>query len=573
MNVRNEYSTERVHNDGESDDEIDGANDENLSSDDGDMAMIEEDGSSSDSDSLVSQFEDCSEDEAVGDTNLQADGIAYSLEPISPARRSRNILTEVPRPLVNPENELSAFELFISEDVLLLIQRFSNRKASDLRRNLRSPPPYTSDFSIAEIRACIGITIRAGSDRDNFTAVDDLWQKNDSRPFSRATMSLHRFKFFLRCVRFDNFRSRAERQQSDVLAAIREFWDIFSTSLLRFYVPDSVLTIDEQLVGYRGSIPGRTYIPSKPRKYGLKIFWICESSTGYVLKGLIYTGRRPGEPIHRNLAKDVVLELCEPFRHTHRDIVTDNFFTSHSLAVDLLKIGLTLLGTMRSNRRELPAFIKDKNDMQQYSSKFVFDHENKITVAAYCPKRHRQVILLSSSHTNKDVCNDQKQKPMLILDYNVGKGGVDRMDQAVESFTCRRKTVRWPLLIFYNCLDIAAFNAFIILNKNNYQCDRKQFLRKLSFLLCKEYAEERIRTNKFLSKDSLLCASLCGYEIFRDEDMRPHLTPNVQVRGPRRCFCCKKQARSKCSICSKSVCPLHRRDLKKFFCYDCFSHQ
>ena len=177
MNVRNEYSTERVHNDGESDDEIDGANDENLSSDDGDMAMIEEDGSSSDSDSLVSQFEDCSEDEAVGDTNLQADGIAYSLEPISPARRSRNILTEVPRPLVNPENELSAFELFISEDVLLLIQRFSNRKASDLRRNLRSPPPYTSDFSIAEIRACIGITIRAGSDRDNFTAVDDLWQK------------------------------------------------------------------------------------------------------------------------------------------------------------------------------------------------------------------------------------------------------------------------------------------------------------------------------------------------------------------------------------------------------------
>ena len=154
---------------------------------------------------------------------VHADGIAYSLEPISPARRSRNILTEVPRPLVNPGNELSAFELFISEDVLLLIQRFSNRKASDLRRNLRSPPPYTCDFSISEIRACIGITIRAGSDRDNFTAVDDLWQKNDSRPFYRATMSLHRFKFFLRCARFDNFRSRVERQQSDVLSAIREF--------------------------------------------------------------------------------------------------------------------------------------------------------------------------------------------------------------------------------------------------------------------------------------------------------------------------------------------------------------
>ena len=47
----------------------------------------------------------------------------------------------------------------------------------------------------------------------------------------------------------------------------------------------------------------------------MKIFWICESSTGYVLKRLVYTGRRPGEPIHRNLAKDAVLEFCEPFRH------------------------------------------------------------------------------------------------------------------------------------------------------------------------------------------------------------------------------------------------------------------
>ena len=66
---------------------------------------------------------------------VHADGIAYSLEPISPARRSRNILTEVPRPLVNPGNALSVFELLILEDVLLLIQRFSNRKA-DLRHFL-----------------------------------------------------------------------------------------------------------------------------------------------------------------------------------------------------------------------------------------------------------------------------------------------------------------------------------------------------------------------------------------------------------------------------------------------------
>lgn len=40
-----------------------------------------------------------------------------------------------------------------------------------------------------------------------------------------------------------------------------------------------------------------------------------------------------------------------------------------------------------------------------------------VTMAAYYPIRHRQVVLLSSSHTNKDVSNDPKQKPTLILNY------------------------------------------------------------------------------------------------------------------------------------------------------------
>ena len=150
MNVRNEYSTDKVR-ESESDEEMDDANnDENLSSDDGDMTIIEEGESSCDSDSDFEIEERFTTGEAIGDENLHADGIVYSLEPIGPARRSRNILTEVPRPLVNPENELSAFELFISEDILLLIQRFSNRKASDLRRNTRSPPSYTCDSSISQ---------------------------------------------------------------------------------------------------------------------------------------------------------------------------------------------------------------------------------------------------------------------------------------------------------------------------------------------------------------------------------------------------------------------------------------
>ena len=46
--------------------------------------------------------------------------------------------------------------------------------------------------------------IGAGLDRDNFTDLHYLWDPIDSRPFSRVTMALNRFKFLLHCMRFDN---------------------------------------------------------------------------------------------------------------------------------------------------------------------------------------------------------------------------------------------------------------------------------------------------------------------------------------------------------------------------------
>ena len=44
-------------------------------------------------------------------------------------------------------------------------------------------------------------------DRDNFTDLHCLWNFIDSRPFYRVTMALNRFKFLLRCMRFDNYRN------------------------------------------------------------------------------------------------------------------------------------------------------------------------------------------------------------------------------------------------------------------------------------------------------------------------------------------------------------------------------
>ena len=260
----------------------------------------------------------------------------------------------------------------------------------EVRRTLSTPQNY-HDFSKEEFKAALAVTLRAGSDRDNFTELQNLWDVGDSKLFYRAVMSLNRFKCFLRCVRFDNWHTREQRKINDKFAAISEIWGLFFGSIQRVYVPDDCITVDEQLVGYRGRIPGRTYMPSKPRKYGLKFFWPCEFSTIYALNAIAYAGKE-GDQVHRNLGQDIVLRLLKPYYGTGRDVCTDNFFTRYNLAKLLLKKNLTIFGTIRNNRREIPLSLN--NRMELYSSTFLYNHDDGVCLVAYQAKRNKKPVVL-----------------------------------------------------------------------------------------------------------------------------------------------------------------------------------
>jgi len=84
-------------------------------------------------------------------------------------------------------------------------------------------------------------------------------------------MSVNRFVDILRFLRIDNKASREHRRASNKLVAIRNIWELFVAQLPKFYVPGTDITVDEQLVPFRGKCPFRQYIPSKPSKYGIKL--------------------------------------------------------------------------------------------------------------------------------------------------------------------------------------------------------------------------------------------------------------------------------------------------------------
>lgn len=456
---------------------------------------------------------------------------------------ARNVIDFHHGTTARPPTERAAFELFFSEDIMRIIMRETNRR---LRQD------YQPLFTYEEITAAIATLIRSGADKDNNASLRNLFEPSDSRPFYRCAISVNLMELFLRYVSLDNKITRRDRQQHDKLAAVRDTWSIFNSNLRKPYVPSETLTVDEQLYGYRGYVPGRSYMPAKPTKYGVKIFWLCDATNGYALNSLLYSGKQEERAV--GLAQSVVLELCRPYYGTKRNITVDRYFTSFPLCTALLDNGLTLLGTVVPNRRDVPTQVRDVKQRELYSTKVLYNHQHHVMLLSYVPKKGKNVMMMSSSHqaVSPVPCREDLL-PDVIQQYNLTKGGVDVLDSCIEDFTCKRKTSRYPLLFMFNMIDVSLCNAYHIMKLNGYKLSRKSFMKAAAAQLAEANITRRYNSPRVYgqAKDSFLRYGMPAKRVVTD-DQGP-------ATGPRKCKIdrCGKSTRKRCMECASPVCKEH----------------
>lgn len=316
----------------------------------------------------------------------------------------------------------------------------------------------------------------------------------------------------------------------------------------------------------------------------------------------VYVGRNRNAAPEVNQGQRVVLSLTEGLNG--RNVTCDNFFSSHSLATELKKRQMTIVGTIRSNRVEIPPLLAKANMKKKPAqhSEFAFDLKLRATLVSYVPKKYKLVTLISTYHLNAAVDDSDKKNSEIIKYYYSTKGAVDTLDEMVGTYRCKRRVLRWPLALYENMLDISACNALVIFLANNpyWKHREKKFRRRLFLIeLGESLVEPYIMNRKRMPHGKCAKDAVCRVRCVPHEpspspsfsslsSASPRLSPvtspresplpwlrtlehTVQSKKRARCSICPYTNKAnthaiKCDRCQRYICPNHRYMICSFCC-------
>ena len=156
----------------------------------------------------------------------------------------------------------------------------------------------------------------------------------------------------------------------------------------------------------------------------------------------------------------MVVNLCKHIKGKGYNITCDN------IAEKLARDKLSIVETIRKNRRELCKKMTELEIKTTYSSNFYWHDPTNFLFVKYQAKEKKSVCLLSSMHDSADVdTSNEKKKPEMILFYNANKVGVACFDQMARLYITRSASRKWPVAVWGNILDIAAINSYVLYKK------------------------------------------------------------------------------------------------------------
>lgn len=388
------------------------------------------------------------------------------------------------------------FELFFSTNVIDHIVAQTNLYAN---QNPPSPSYEWERCTHAKLKSFLGLCILMGLKR--VPSLPDYWSTTD---LLGCPELIHRwpyriFRGILTCLHLnDNSVMLPPTDPNfDRLFKVRPLLDMIRDNCIKQYHPSRCNSIDEAMVGFKGRIGFKQYLPLKPTKRGYKVWCRADSYNGYLCDFSVYTGKKTNSPSNNSdLGQGgmVVKDLSSILAGKGYFLFFDNFFSSISLLENLEKDLLFCCSTTRPNRLRFPDQLKNlRLSVGEYQRALVGSTE------AIVWKDKRNVCFLNNIYSERGTTVKRKQRdgstmnvscPTCVKGYNMHMGGVDQADQKRKSYSCSRKSEKWWCRIFWFLLDISVVNAHILsqLTPGFRQLSQKEFRVELGTALLEQYS-------------------------------------------------------------------------------------
>jgi Transposase IS4/Exonuclease len=309
-----------------------------------------------------------------------------------------------------------------------------------------------------------------------------------------------------------NDDSETDCTDTDVL----EMQQLLESRYKKLFIPGQHLSLDETLIRAFGRIKFKVRIITKSAQYGIKLYVITDAVTAFVLKVIIYTGKKTYQQQDEDLMKtvQVVKNLCTPYAGSHRTVFVDRFYTSIQLMKELDKMNLYVVGTVMRNRipneltiaKNSPTFKSmGRGDCTTHTYTYKDDNNTVRKYGLVCWKDRDMVYCLTNSFStdNYDTCRRRStsgllrlHRPSVIGEYNRYMGGVDLADQ--RRLHCNSTIMgqhRWWLKLFFYLLDVGTANSLVLYNESmNDKMNIFEFKQKLVTSLLGSKLDDNVRT-------------------------------------------------------------------------------
>jgi hypothetical protein len=173
----------------------------------------------------------------------------------------------------------------------------------------------------------------------------------------RSYMPRKKFEAITRCIHLvDNSTLPAPGAVGyDKLGKFRWLVKHFSAVSKAQYNPEVNFTVDEIMVPYKRRFCNiRQYMRGKPVRFGIKIWAVASSQLRYVSNVIVYLGAGDEREENDLVGVDAVLTAVRGLEGRGHCIITDNFFTSVALHVELLQRGFFATGSAKRGSKGFP---------------------------------------------------------------------------------------------------------------------------------------------------------------------------------------------------------------------------